>query len=106
MSGHQSLFSVGILSALLSRTAHGSVDGFIKIAHGDPVSVFSDSQNGCFIENVLQICTGESRCSGSQGSQINIIFKTLVSGMYFQNGLSAVFVRQVYRNLTVETARS
>ena len=62
--------------------------------------------NGCFIHQILKICTCKTCCCTGNLIQIHIIPQRLALGMHFKDFTTSLNIRTANANLTVETART
>ena len=97
------LLLVGNDTALLLRTDSHFDKGSLDILLCDKGAVLLRRDNGRFVQQVLQIRSGEACSSLSDLLQIHIIPQRFVLRMYFQNLFSATDIRGSHRYLTVET---
>ena len=102
----QTLVIIVVFLGFLCRSHHDAVDRLIQIVHRDLLAVIAHGQDRTFIENVLQIGTGEARCPLCQRGQRNVLCQLLVAGVDAQDRFTALLIRQTDRDLTVETSAS
>ena len=93
-------------TALLFRTHDNLEEGILNILHADQTLVAACCQQSCFIQQVLQICTGKA-CGGfCNGIKPDIRVKLLTAGMYTQDCFTALHIRFAYIDLTVKASRT
>ena len=97
------LLLVGNNAALLLCTDSYFDKRPLNIFICDKGAVLLRRDNGRFVQQVLQIRSGEACSSLSDLLQIHIIPQRFVLRMYFQNLFSATDIRGSHRYLTVET---
>ncbi|MNI20507.1 hypothetical protein D3C73_739920 [compost metagenome] len=104
--GHDAFLAVADNAAALLGTDDDAVNGFIDFAHADILAVTAGCKEGCFIEQVLQISTGEAGSALRNDIQLNVFGQRLVAGVNLQYSFTAFDIRTVNRDLTVKTSRT
>src|SRR5258707_14747158 len=76
------LFTFTDNAALTCRASYDTVNRFFKFAHSDTAFITACTKDGCLVEQVGEVGTGEARCLFCQGIQGDVLIKRLVLGMY------------------------
>ena len=90
--------------ALLLR-ADDDLDGrFLDLLHGDRLFVGSRRQKGCFVEQVFEVCAGESGGRLGDRAELDVGSQRLLARVYLEDRFTAVDVGIADDDLTVESA--
>ena len=91
---------------LLLWTTDYSVDSLVEGRSGDLFLVLASSQQGCLVEHVCQISSGESWSAASNQGQIDIVTDWLALGVHLEDLLTTSKVRCANTNLSVKATRT
>ena len=92
--------------AVLLRPGDDLDDGLLQILHGDEGLAAPSRQQGRLVEEVLQIGAGKACGAAGDLLQIHVLRQWLVLGVYLQDLLPALDVRQPHIDLPVEPSRT
>ena len=92
--------------ALLLHAHYDLEQRLLDLLLRDQLLVAACRKQRCLIEQVFEVCTGETGgCLGDLG-ELDIRVELLVAGMYLEDSLTALDIRCADIDLTVETART
>ena len=102
------LFFVGHEERTAFSTHAELVAGFFKIEHRHFLVVKPCGEEGCFVHQVFEVCTGKSRRSLGNSLHVNIRSKRHLALLQvnLQNFFTALEVGESHHNLTVKTTRT
>ncbi len=92
-------------AAAFAAPAH-LVAGLLQFSHADGFFVPTSRQQRCLVEQVGQLGTGKTGCTSGDHAQVGRLGEFHLLGVYLENLLSPPDVRQVDRELAVESARA
>ena len=93
-------------SGFLFRTNTDLDQSLLNFFHIDLLFAVSCCQQGCFVQQVCQVCACEACSCLGNDLQIHFGSHGFAFGMYAQDGFSAFYVRSANINLSVETTGS
>ena len=102
----QALFLIADDMAAAFRTEADFFAGFFQFSHVDDFLISPGSQEGCFVEQVAQVGTGEARRLLGDDVEVDILAEGLAFGVDVEDSPAAAQVRPVDGDLPVETART
>ena len=80
--------------------------GAVDVVLRDIFSSLFGCEDGCLIQEILQICAGEPGRGLCHAPEVHVVSHRLVPGVDFQDVLPAFHVRPSHRQLPVKTART
>ena len=89
-------------AALFLRTHDDLIDPLIELQISDHILPRPCRQNGCLIEKICKVCSGESARHAGDHLEIHVGSKRLIAGMDLQDRLTPLDVGQIDVDLTVE----
>ena len=89
-------------AALFLRTHDDLIDPLIELQISDHILPCPCRQNGCLIEKICKVCSGESARHAGDHLEIHVGSKRLIAGMDLQDRLTPLDVGQIDVDLTVE----
>ncbi len=92
--------------ALPFRSSNNTLNRFFELIAGDDLLVTSCRKDGCFINQVLQVCANKARSRSGNFSKVNGRIDRLAFGVYFENGFTPVLIRLIQHHTPVKTARA
>ena len=92
--------------ALLFRACNNLDCSFFDVFLCDSLAVLSCSKESCFVGKVFKLSTCKAGCGLGNSLEAYVWSKRLVLCVYLEDFLSALDVRVIYCNLTVETSRT
>ena len=93
-------------AALFLRPDEHLVDTFVQFFIADEFFIRTGGENSSLVQKIFQICTREPARHPRKYFEVDVGSHRLISGMHFQDRLSAAHIGQVDVDLTVETARA
>src|SRR5260221_2488739 len=106
MIGDPTFLFLAEAAAPARRSSHNFLDRIFQIALRYFCRVPPCSEQSSFVQQVCQIGARESGGGGSDTPQIDISSEVPVSGVYFENGLSAIEVKCVHHDIAILTSRA
>ena len=106
--GGVALFFVGHQERAALGTHAELVAGFFKVEHRDFLVVEPRGEEGCFVHQVLEVCTGKSRCSLRDGLHVHVVIERHLAlfQVHLQDFFAALEVGESHHNLAVKAARA
>ncbi|CDC62533.1 unknown [Clostridium sp. CAG:448] len=100
------LFAFLHRAGFLLRSGNDLDKGILNVCHADQTLFTSGGKQGCLIQQVCKIRTGEA-CGGTRHlAQIDVRFQRFVACMNLQNIFTSPQIRYIDRDLTVKTSRT
>ena len=104
--GNNKLLFVGENRILLLVTGNNGFNTFFQIGLRCKASIVTDCAKRCFVDNIRQFGTGSTGSHTGNLIKIDIVRKTNLLGMDFQNFFTALQIRQFNRHTSVKTSRT
>ena len=98
--------AAAIGQGLTFHTGDDAVDGIINFAKTNGLFAATGREDRSFVQEVGQVCTGETRCAARDALKGEILCKFLVARVHFKNGEATFDVRCVNSHLTVKATWS
>ncbi len=92
-------------TALAFRAELDALDGFLELAHADALAVAAGSQQGGFIDRILDVGADEARRGLGQHDDVDGVGDGLAAQVDAEDGLAAAHVGPVDDDAAVETPR-
>ena len=93
----------GLYMRTLLRTSHNLHNSFVQILHTQSRSVATSRQNSSLIEQIAQICTGETCSRTGNDLQIHRIIQVFTLGMDTENLLTTLDIGLTHVDLSVKS---
>ena len=104
--GNNLLLLRGHDGILLLIAGKDDFNAFFHIRLGDSITVLTDSSQSCFIDDVGKLSTGSTGCHSGNRVVVDIRITLDLLGMNFEDFLTSLEIRKLYRYTAVETART
>mmetsp|Transcript_3657 Transcript_3657/g.4370 ORF Transcript_3657/g.4370 Transcript_3657/m.4370 type:complete len:502 (-) Transcript_3657:409-1914(-) len=104
--GNKFLLLGNLVTSLLFKTNHDTVNGSINLFPSNGRLLGTSGGNGGFVHEVLKLSSRETGSTTRDGFKIDIGFKRLTTGVDTKDTGTALEIRKVDSDLTIETSRT